>query len=230
MPLPVVTPGRIDEPKASQQYADVLSRVAADRQPVIVRRDGQDLAAVVPLEYLELLQDILARQEAERLAARAGLGSTGANVFPPAVLVRRGGTAAVLTAARDAMTPPLHFGQIVWAELADANGVRKLRPAVVVTPDQGITPTGPLEVVAVTSRLPQPLPADHVLLPWHVQGHPRTGLNRKCAAVCSWLARIVPGDVQAVAGIVPGPVMLDILSRVGPAPPSSPSIPPPRSP
>jgi hypothetical protein len=42
--------------------------VAAERQPVIVRRGGTDLAAVVPLEYLELLQDILARQEAEQLA------------------------------------------------------------------------------------------------------------------------------------------------------------------
>jgi hypothetical protein len=70
MPLPVLTPGRVDEPQAVQDYADVLSRVAADRRPVIVRRAGEDLAAVVPLEYLELLQDVLARQEAEHLAAQ----------------------------------------------------------------------------------------------------------------------------------------------------------------
>jgi hypothetical protein len=118
------------------------------------------------------------------------------------------------------MTAPVQFGQIVWAELADANGVRKLRPAVVVTPGNRITAAGPLEVVAVTSRLANPLPRDHVLLPWHPRGHPRTGLNRKCAAVCSWLARIVPGDIQSVAGLVSGAVLLDILSRIPPSPPT----------
>jgi hypothetical protein len=46
------------------------------------------------------------------------------------------------------MPPPVQFGQIIWAELADANGVRKLRPAVVVTPNDRITASGPLEVVA----------------------------------------------------------------------------------
>ncbi len=70
MTLPVLTPGHVDEPQASEEYTDVLSRVAADRRFVIVRRGGADLAAVVPLEYLELLQDVLARQEAERLAAQ----------------------------------------------------------------------------------------------------------------------------------------------------------------
>jgi mRNA-degrading endonuclease toxin of MazEF toxin-antitoxin module len=123
------------------------------------------------------------------------------------------------------MTAPVQFGQIVWAELADANGIRKLRPAVVVTPTHRISPTGPLEVVAVTSRIPQPLPGDHVLLPWHPRGHPRTRLNRKCAAVCSWVARIVAGDIQSMAGLVPGPIMLDILSRLagtGPSPPPAP--------
>ena len=97
------------------------------------------------------------------------------------------------------MVVALQFGQIVWTELADANGTRKLRPAVVVTPTDQIVANGPLNVVAVTSRLPQPIPDDHVMLPWHQQGHPRTGLNRRCAAVCSWVARIAPGDVKVSA-------------------------------
>ncbi len=124
------------------------------------------------------------------------------------------------------MTPPLQCGHIVWAELADANGVRKARPVVIVSPSDPITASGPLDVVAITSQLPQPLPADHVLLPWHARGHPRTGLNRKCAAVCSWLARIAPADVQSVAGIVPGAVLRDILTRVA-ALPSRPAAAPP---
>ncbi len=84
------------------------------------------------------------------------------------------------------MPPALRCGQIVWTEVADANSVRKARPVIIVTPDDRLTESGPLEVVAITSRLPQPLPSDHVLLPWHAQGHPRTRLNRRCAAVCTW--------------------------------------------
>src|SRR5437660_2141848 len=112
------------------------------------------------------------------------------------------------------MAKPLVLGRIVWAEIADANGIRKLRPAVIVTPTARIAPGEPLDVVAVTSRLPKALPEDHILLPWHAQGHPRTQLNRRCAAVCSWLARISPTDIQDVGGIVPSAVMTDILAKV----------------
>jgi mRNA-degrading endonuclease toxin of MazEF toxin-antitoxin module len=123
------------------------------------------------------------------------------------------------------MPGPLQLGRIVWAEMMYANGVPKLRPAVIVTPSDRITPAGPLDVIAVTSRVPEPLPSDHVLLPWHAQGHPRTGLNRKCAAVCTWVARIRHTDIRDVAGVVPGAVMLEILSKVTTVR-SSPSDPP----
>jgi len=55
-------PSRVDEPKAAREYAEVLSRVAAAGRAVIVRRNGEDLAAVIPLEHLELVREILARQ------------------------------------------------------------------------------------------------------------------------------------------------------------------------
>ncbi len=61
---------RVDEPQAAQDYSKVLTRVAADHRPVIVRRNGSDLAAIIPLEHLELVQEILGRQEVERLAAQ----------------------------------------------------------------------------------------------------------------------------------------------------------------
>src|SRR5437588_2258078 len=127
-----------------------------------------------------------------------------------------------------AMAVPVRFGQIVWAEMADANGIRKVRPAVVVTPSDRLKEPGPFEVVAVSSQIPQPLPADHVLLPWHSQGHPRTGLNRKCAAVCTWLARILPTDVQSVSGLVPDPIMQTILAKIHPVDPvQQPTVEPP---
>ena len=46
----------MDEPQAAQEYAAVLTQVVAAGRPVIVRRNGEDLAAVVPLEHLERLQ------------------------------------------------------------------------------------------------------------------------------------------------------------------------------
>jgi hypothetical protein len=122
------------------------------------------------------------------------------------------------------MLGSLQLGRIVWAEIADANGIPQLRPAVIVTLSDRITPAAPLDVIAVTRCVPEPLPNDHVLLPWHAQGHPRTGLNRKCAAICTWVALIRHADVQDVAGVIPGAVMLEILSKVTAllSPPSNP--------
>jgi hypothetical protein len=66
-------PGHVDEPQDAGDYAAVLSRVAAKGQPVIVRRNGADLAAVVSLEHLELMREVLACQQAEKLAAELDL-------------------------------------------------------------------------------------------------------------------------------------------------------------
>ena len=111
------------------------------------------------------------------------------------------------------MTSPevLQIGRIVWVEVADRIGIRKQRPAIIVASTDD---AGTLTVVAVTSRVPDSLPDDHVLLPWHPQGHPRTGLNRKSAAVCSWLTQITASDILNVAGIVPGPELLAILTKI----------------
>jgi prevent-host-death family protein len=76
-------PGRVDEPQAAQEYADVLSQVVAAGRPVIVRRNGEDLAAVIPLEHLELLREILAHQEVERLAAQIDWAQVSTMHRPP---------------------------------------------------------------------------------------------------------------------------------------------------
>jgi hypothetical protein len=70
VPALLAEPGRVDEPRALEEYADVLSQVAAEGKPVIVRRNGADLAAVIPVQYLELLRELTARQEMEDRAAR----------------------------------------------------------------------------------------------------------------------------------------------------------------
>ncbi len=112
------------------------------------------------------------------------------------------------------MKPKAATGRIVWAEIADSNGIRKLRPAVIVTPTERIVAGGSVTVVAITSRLNEPLPDDHVVLPWHPQRHARTGLNRRCAAVCTWLAQITESDIKDFAGIVPSTVMTVILGKI----------------
>ena len=112
------------------------------------------------------------------------------------------------------MALPLQLGSIVWVEVADAKGQVKLRPAIIITPSDRISKAGPLHAVAVTSRLTEPLPSDHVLLPWHPKGHPRTRLNRRSAAVCSWVVQIQGGNIREVAGIVPGAVLVEILRLV----------------
>ncbi len=59
MSLLLDEPGRIDEPSEVLRYSEVLTQVAASKQPIIVCRGGEDLAAVVPLEHLELMIDLL---------------------------------------------------------------------------------------------------------------------------------------------------------------------------
>jgi prevent-host-death family protein len=85
MPLQslLTEPGRVDEPRVAQDYSDVLSQVAAEGKPVIVRRNGEDLAAVIPLEHLELLREVAARQEVEKLAAQIDWGRVPKTHRPP---------------------------------------------------------------------------------------------------------------------------------------------------
>jgi hypothetical protein len=46
---------------------------------------------------------------------------------------------------------PLQLGSVVWAELEDPNGYRKLGPGVVVTPTADINAGKLLRVVAITT-------------------------------------------------------------------------------
>ena len=106
------------------------------------------------------------------------------------------------------------LGRIVWAEIADHNGHRKLRPVIVVGVAQTDDSQDFLTVAAVTSRVPDVLPEDHVALPWHPQRHPRTGLNRPSAVVCSWRTAIMTSDIPEIAGIVPKREFVEILTKI----------------
>jgi PHD/YefM family antitoxin component YafN of YafNO toxin-antitoxin module len=80
---PLIEPEHVDEPQGVQEYADILSRVASNRQPVIVRRSGADFAVVIALEHLELLQELLAQREAERIASQVDWAQLAKESPPP---------------------------------------------------------------------------------------------------------------------------------------------------
>ena len=69
LPFTLPDPARIDEPCAAQGFSDVLTQVAAEGKTLIVRRNGADLAAVMPMAQLELVRELLAQQQAEQHAA-----------------------------------------------------------------------------------------------------------------------------------------------------------------
>jgi prevent-host-death family protein len=76
---------RLNVSKAREEFPDVVNRAAYGKERTIVSRRGKDLAAVIPIEDLRLLER-LAREEMDRIDladARAALkeadelGTTG---------------------------------------------------------------------------------------------------------------------------------------------------------
>ena len=113
------------------------------------------------------------------------------------------------------MSDSLRQGRIVWVELFDPQGRNpKVRPAVIVTSSSRIQLGGEVVVVAITSQVDS-VPAEaRVELPWHRDRHPRTKLDRRNAAVCSWLATIRVDEIRSTGGQVPLPELVRILNIV----------------
>lgn len=76
-------PCRVDEPRSAQDYSNVLTQVAQEGKTVIVSRDGADLAALIPMEQLEYIRELLARQESEVLAAQIDWARLKGRFQPP---------------------------------------------------------------------------------------------------------------------------------------------------
>jgi hypothetical protein len=76
-------PTYMEEPREVQEYSGILSQVAAEGKAVIVRRNGADLAAVIPVEHLEAVREFLARQEVEKLAAQIDWERARKTLRPP---------------------------------------------------------------------------------------------------------------------------------------------------
>jgi mRNA-degrading endonuclease toxin of MazEF toxin-antitoxin module len=104
---------------------------------------------------------------------------------------------------------------VIVVNLLDPQGRNpKDRACVLVSSAEKIASGGPLDVVAITTFLQDPLPSDHVSLPWHAGRHPRTGLNKRNAAVCSWLVEVEATRIVRTIGHVPGKHLLQIATVI----------------
>jgi len=56
---------RMDASKARDEFSDALNRVAYKRERIVLRRRGKDVAVLVPVEDLKLLEEIEDRIDVE---------------------------------------------------------------------------------------------------------------------------------------------------------------------
>jgi prevent-host-death family protein len=64
--------------KARENFSDVVNRSAYGKERIVLTRRGKSVAAVVPIEDLELLEEIEDRLDVE--AARKALAEPGRNI------------------------------------------------------------------------------------------------------------------------------------------------------
>lgn len=113
----------------------------------------------------------------------------------------------------------LACGRIVWVEMPDPQGKNpKCRPAVIVSAPEALAGATEAWAVGITTQVDSAPPEVSVELPWHRNGHVRTGLRQRSAAVCTWLRKISLDRVQEHAGFVPDRQLFQILGKVGQLP------------
>ena len=91
---------------------------------------------------------------------------------------------------------------------------KKRRPAIVITPTQDIAAGEVFSVVALTTKIPDPLPSNHVKIPWQRDGMTGTGLKKPTVAVCTWILPIRDYDIHQFGGVAPTRVMIEIAKII----------------
>jgi mRNA-degrading endonuclease toxin of MazEF toxin-antitoxin module len=110
---------------------------------------------------------------------------------------------------------PIRYADILFVDgVLDPNGENpKTRRVVILTPDEAILTGYPIVAAAVTGTLPIPLTADYVVLPYkNPPGtrHPKTGLTKKAAVLCSWLVKVELEAISGRSGFVPPSSMASV--------------------
>jgi hypothetical protein len=93
---------------------------------------------------------------------------------------------------------------------------------VIVTPTDDIQTEGEVWVVGISTKHHLAPPEVQVELAWHPQGQCRSGLNKRCWAVCTWVQRIRLNSVRHFGGVLPGREMIAIASLISSLPADDP--------
>lgn len=112
-------------------------------------------------------------------------------------------------------------GQLVWVEVADFNGFRKVRPVVVISTSSDPPSSTRVTAVAIATKIPAKLPDDQVLLPWAAEGRCHSGLRRRSAAVCSWIVTFFNTDIRGWIGTLNEETLRQIMGKIPPNPTSA---------
>lgn len=111
---------------------------------------------------------------------------------------------------------PLQQGSIVWCKVYDRQGRNpKCRAGVIITETNEIEDNGQVVIVAIAGDPDDPSVGLSVELPWHRDKRlSRTGLTKKCYAICHWLVAIRVSDIEDVTGRVPADRLNVILENL----------------
>jgi hypothetical protein len=83
-----------------------------------------------------------------------------------------------------------------------------------LTATADISPSGDLQVAAITTLIGQSSFSETVELPSTTTGHPQTKLKKPCEVVCSWVVSAPVADVRDSGGFVPPDLLAEILAKV----------------
>jgi hypothetical protein len=108
---------------------------------------------------------------------------------------------------------PFYPGEIVYARFSDPDGnpCVDAHPAIVLKAKQE---TAMLLIVGITGSHLEPFRDYWVEMPWHPDGHPVTGFNKRCAAKGNWVVPIPMAQVQPTGRILPPSVIEKVADAV----------------
>jgi hypothetical protein len=90
----------------------------------------------------------------------------------------------------------------------------KCRPGVVITDTREIASASQIVMVAIASLPDEAGGSPSIKLPWHRNGHPKTGLGKECYAICHWLCPVDVENIDDIGGYVPEPQLSQILANL----------------
>ena len=109
------------------------------------------------------------------------------------------------------------LGRVIWADVVDPQG----RPAgehaaIILTTKAEYAAGQPIKAVVISSKLHLGTPGAMVMMK-HLKrerGHPRTGLTKKCAAMCNRIVSVEESDIRRYCGLIYGKDLEEILKCI----------------